>query len=93
MLMLYNSDAYAVVRFDRETEQGEPSASTAQAAAPRGFEIIDKRSRKEIFVSGELATSFQQGAEKLSESNPSPEQWDDYIAGFTTLAQQPLVMH
>lgn len=92
MLMLYNSDAYAVVRFDRETDEREPAAP-AQPSAPRGFEIVDKRSRKEIFISGALAASFQQGAEKLSESNPTPEQWDDYIAGFTTLAQQPLVMH
>lgn len=92
MLMLYNSDAYAVVRFDREPAEGAAPGGSG-SAVPRGFEIVDKRSRKEIFLSGLLAASFQQGAEKLSASNPTPEQWDDYIEGFTALAQQPLVMH
>jgi hypothetical protein len=87
--MLYNSDAYAVVRFDLEP----PPGSQAPAAGPTGFEIVDKLSRKEIFLSGVMAQSFQKGAETLSESDPTPEQWDDYIAGYTTLGQQPLVMH
>ena len=89
MFMLYNSDAYAVVRFDLEP----PPGSQAPADGPTGFEIVDKLSRKEIFLSGALAQSFQKGAQTLSESNPTPEQWDDYIAGYTTLAQQPLVIH
>jgi Protein of unknown function (DUF3567) len=103
MLMLYNSDAFAVVRFDHEGAS-DNAASPAVEGAPagasepiggvlRGFEIVDKRSRKEIFLSGLLAQSFQQGAQALSETNPTPEQWDDYIEGFTALAQQPLVMH
>lgn len=99
MHMLYNSDAFAVVRFDHEgaiavgTATPETASGAAPAPALRGFEIVDKRSRKEIFLSGVLAQSFQQGAQALSETNPTPEQWDDYIEGFTALAQQPLVMH
>lgn len=89
MHMLYNSDAYAVVRFDLEPR----ASSEGQSTMPSGFEIVDKLSRKEIFLSGALAQSFQKGAETLSETNPTPEQWDEYIAGFTTLAQQPLVLH
>lgn len=101
MHMLYNSDAFAVVRFDHEGQGAVTATSVAtehtDGAAPalalRGYEIVDKRSRKEIFLSGLLAQSFQQGAQALSETNPTPEQWDDYIEGFTALAQQPLVMH
>jgi hypothetical protein len=87
MMMLYDSEAYAVLRF--ELEPGETGATSRRG----GFDIVDKRMRREIFLSGELAHSFQQGAQALSASNPDPEQWDEYIARFTELGQQPLVMH
>ena len=90
MMMLYNSDAYTVVRFDLVPEADEATPARPQTG---GFEIVDKRGRKEIFLSGLLAQSFQQRAEALSETNPTPEQWDDFIAGFAELAPQPLVMH
>jgi hypothetical protein len=86
MQMLYNSDAFVVVGF-------ELPAAADQPLQQGGFEIVDKVSRKEIFLSGLLAETFEQGARALSERNPSPDQWDDYISGFTTLAQQPVVMH
>jgi hypothetical protein len=86
MLMLYNSDQFAVVQFDAE--------STGEATAARGgYEIVDKFARKEIFLEGALAAQFKAGVDKLIESSPSEEELDAFIARYGAMAQQPLVLH
>ena len=89
MHMLYNSDSFVVVRFD------VPAREDAAPTPPRGgYEIVDKLARKEIFIEGALAERFKQGVEALVEQGtPNEESIDDYIAGFTASAQQPLVLH
>jgi Protein of unknown function (DUF3567) len=89
MQMLYNSDSFVVVRFD-------VPADDSQTGAPGrgGYEIVDKQARKEIFIEGALAESFKLGVQALMQSHPADEEaFDDYIAGYTLLAQQPLVLH
>ncbi len=103
MQMLYNSDSFVVVQFDFE-----PAASRADALAPAnpanaaaqnqaaigGFEIVDKIGRKEIFIQGAVAEAFKLGVQALTEQGPATEETiDDYLAGYTALAQQPLVLH
>ena len=89
MQTLYNSASYTVVAFEMPATQGFD-----QAANPRGgFEIVDKFSRKGIFIQGAVADSFQQGVEALVASGPDEEALDDYIAGYTLLAQQPVLLH
>jgi Protein of unknown function (DUF3567) len=89
MQMLYNSDSFVVVRFD------VPAREDAAPAPQRGgYEIVDKLARKEIFIEGALAERFKQGVEALVEQGtPNEESIDEYIAGFTASAQQPLVLH
>jgi hypothetical protein len=88
MLMLYNSDNFAVVQFEVERAEGEPAAP-----ARGGYEIVDKMSRKEIFIEGVLAEQFKAGVQALMETQPSEEELDEYIGRFGALAQQPLVLH
>ena len=93
MHMLYNSDSFVVVRFDLPPR---PQAElTAQTPAPTtgGYEIVDKFARKEIFIVGAVAQRFQQGVQALVEGGPSEEKLDDFISGFTALAQQPVALH
>jgi hypothetical protein len=91
MQMLYNSDSYVVVQFD------VPAAESAPTAPQRGgFEIVDKFARKEIFIEGALAERFQRGVQDLVEQaagGVTPEALDDYIAGFTEMAQTRLTLH
>lgn len=96
MHMLYNSDSFTVVRI--EVPQAAPAAADgapAPDAAPRGgYEIVDKAARREIFIEGALAERFQAGVRQLVEAGTASEEtFDDYIAGFAGLAQQPLVLH
>ncbi len=88
MQLLYNSDSFAVLQL----EFGQPDA--AQAEPKRGgFEIVDKFARKGIFIEGATAQSFRDGVQALIDTGPTEEAMDDYIAGYTVLAQQPVVLH
>ena len=96
MQMLYNSDSFAVVQFDVEGHPVAGSVATAPGDEPLshgGFEIVDKFARKEIFLQGAMAESFKEGVQALIETQPSEEEIDDYIERFTSLMQQPLVLH
>lgn len=95
MHMLYNSDSYVVVRFDlssAEDATGATAGATGQGQRG-GFEIVDKFARKEIFIQGELAQSFQDGVQALIQNDPSEEEMDAFIARYAELMQTPLVMH
>ncbi len=88
MLMLYNSDSFAVVQFDL----GDAGAADA---TPRrgGYEIVDKFARKEIFLDGAAALQFKAAVDALVQTGPSEEELDELIGRYTSLAQQPLVLH
>ena len=96
MLMLYNSDNFAVVQFDLPGDSAavamEP-AGNDPALTRGGYEIVDKFARKEIFLEGAMAESFKVGVEALIQTSPSEDELDDYIARFTQLAQNPVVLH
>ena len=88
MNMLYNSESYVVVQFELPAEAGGADPRTRG-----GYEIVDKFARKEIFLEGALAESFKRGVQALIETSPSVEELDDYIGRFTSLMQQPLLLH
>jgi hypothetical protein len=88
MQLLYNSDSFAVL----QVEFGQPDEPAA-AATRGGYEIVDKFARKGIFLEGEVARCFKDGVQALIDAGPSEEALDDYIAGYTELAQQPMVVH
>ena len=85
MLMLYNSDHFAVVQF--ATDEG------VSTPARGGYEIVDKFARKEIFLEGVLAEQFRAGVQALVEQGPSEEELDEFIGRYGAMAQQPVVLH
>jgi hypothetical protein len=89
MQMLYNSDSFAVLEIDVNMPEVEGVPATSRG----GFEIVDKFARKGIFIEGAVAQSFKDGVQALIETGPSQEALDEYIAAYTTLAQQPVHLH
>ena len=95
MLMLYNSENFAVVQIDVQGG-AEAQAAGRDRARPNsrgGFEIVDKFARKEIFLQGALADSFKQGVDALIQTEPTGEEMDAYLERFAALMQQPLSLH
>lgn len=94
MHMLYNSDNFAVVQIDVPlTEHPEAPGTTADVPTRGGYEIVDKQARREVFLDGVMAEHFRAGVEDLIRSSPSSDDIDDYLAGFSVLARQPVVLH
>jgi hypothetical protein len=107
MNTLYHSERFAVVQFEFAAPPAaltraapEKAVQDALANPPQdaplergGFEIVDKFARKEIFLEGALAEQFRQGVEALIRSSPSEDDIDEFIGGYTVLAQQPVILH
>lgn len=97
MHMLYNSDSFAVVQFDPpagvDDEAAKPHVTPVHDTGRGGYEIVDKLARKEIYIQGALAQRFERGVQDLVRQEHTPEELDDYIAGFTALAQYPVTLH
>ncbi|WP_457389701.1 BTH_I0359 family protein [Roseateles sp. P5_E1] len=93
MHMLYNSDSFIVVQFDVPHTELQAVESGPQLNRG-GFEIVDKFARKEIFIEGALAESFQQGVQALiDDGEPSEDELDAFIERYAVMGQQPVVMH
>jgi Protein of unknown function (DUF3567) len=94
MQMLYNSDSYAVVLFDvAAVAAPDAPVSDGEPLSHGGYEIVDKFARKETFLQGAMAETFKEGVEALIQTQPSEEEIDDYIERFTSLMQQPVILH
>ena len=103
MNMLYDSDSFVVVHMEPGTGDGEVDASGAQpakAAGPalpvlerHGFEIVDKRSGKEVYLDGSWAELFQRHISAWRANTPTQEEVEDTLDRYAELAQNPVVMH
>lgn len=90
MQMLYDSDAYVVVHMQaNEAREGEPAPRLAR----HGFEIVDKRANKEVYLDGMWAEAFQRQITAWQANTPTQEEVEETLGGYAELAQNPLVMH
>ena len=58
-----------------------------------GFEIVDKRSGKEVYLDGSWAEMFQQHIQAWQQNTPTQEEVEDTLESYATLAQNPVVVH
>jgi hypothetical protein len=61
--------------------------------ARHGFEIVDKRSGKEVYLDGSWAELFQQQITAWQSKMPTQEEVEETLERYTQLAQNPVVMH
>jgi hypothetical protein len=94
MHMLYDSDSFAVVHILANAPMDGESPKRPVPQIPRhGFEIVDKRSGKEVYLDGSWAEMFQTQIQAWQQSTPSQEEVEDTLEGYACLAQMPVVMH
>ena len=99
MQMLYDSESFAVLHLRPDMEADAPAgkakAETEQAhQLPRhGFEIVDKRSGKEVYLDGSWAELFQQVILEWQRESPSQEEVEDTLERYAGLAQNPVLVH
>lgn len=103
MQTLYDSDTYSVthmlanaVAADAATATGSKMADASPVKptlARHGFEIIDKRAGKEVYLDGSWAELFQQHISAWQENTPTQEEVEDTLERYAELAQNPVVVH
>ncbi|MBK6866849.1 MAG: DUF3567 domain-containing protein [Burkholderiales bacterium] len=93
MNTLYDSDSFAVVHLRPDVPHGTEVPAGTPALARHGFEIVDKRSGKEVYLDGLWAELFQQRIAAWQENTPTQEEVEDTLEGYAELAQNPIVVH
>ncbi len=93
MNMLYDSETFVVVHMHANAEpDGAPAPATPQLAR-HGFEIVDKRSGKEVYLDGSWAELFQQQITAWQINVPTQEEVEDTLEQYAGLAQNPVIVH
>ena len=99
MHTLYDSDTYSVTHMLANAAQDDDDARAADAAptgpqlARHGFEIVDKRLNKKVYLDGSWAELFQQRIAAWQQNTPTQEEVEDTLEGYAELAQNPVVVH
>ena len=94
MQMLYDSDSFAVVHILANAPvDGEAERLDGPQIPRHGFEIVDKRSGKEVYLDGSWAEMFQQQIQAWQQHTPTQEEVEDTLEGYSGLAQQPVLVH
>ena len=82
------------IQANAESADASASAVPAQLQLMRnGFEIVDKRSGKEVYLDGSWAELFQQRLDGWQQRTPTEEEIEDILESYAELAQMPVVMH
>ena len=99
MHMLYDSESFVVVHMlpDAVEKKGTPVLNDTAPAAPQlarhGFEIVDKRSGKEVYLDGSWAEMFQEQILAWQRDTTTQEEVEDALDRYAGLAQNPVVVH
>ena len=90
MNMLYDSESFVVVHLQAdETADG----TAAPGLGWHGFEIVDKRSNKEVYLGGSWAEAFHRQILAWQQNTPTQDEVEATLEGYSGLAQNPLILH
>jgi hypothetical protein len=94
MHMLYDSESFCVNHMTSTFEEPLEESEVARPALIRhGFEIVDKRSGKEVYLDGSWAELFQQHILDWQRQTPTQEEVEDTLEKYAELAQTPVSIH
>jgi hypothetical protein len=99
MHTLYDSETYSVTHMLANAdsivvdEQESAAAPVAPMLARHGFEIVDKRSGKEVYLDGSWAELFQQRIAAWQNNMPTQEEVEDTLEQYAELAHTPVAIH
>ena len=102
MHTLYDSESFSVTHMlanavavdlpQEEQKDGEQALLVPQLAR-HGFEIIDKRSGKEVYLDGSWAELFQQHISAWQLKTPTQQEVEETLEQYAELAQNPVLVH
>ena len=93
MQMLYDSESFVVVQIHANAPDEAAPAPTVPQLARNGFEIVDKRSGKEVYLDGSWAEMFQQRLSAWEKNAPTQQEIEDTLESYSGLANTPISLH
>lgn len=93
MHMLYDSESFVVVHMQADAPADDAPPPVMPSLARHGFEIVDKRSGKEVYLDGSWAELFQVHLSDWQARTPSQEEVEATLERYAELAQNPVLMH
>lgn len=102
MHTLYDSDTYSVTHMLANAVAADVPADTLQEGqqvlivprlARHGFEIVNKRTGKEVYLDGSWAELFQQHISAWQLKTPTQDEVEETLERYAELAQNPVVLH
>jgi hypothetical protein len=103
MNTLYDSETYSVThmlanlatdaRHPTGASKSEQGAQMLPMLMRHGFEIVDKRAGKEVYLDGSWAELFQQHIVAWQVNTPTQEEVEDTLERYAELAQNPVIVH
>lgn len=107
MQAIYMSDSFVVVQMQSAVQQAVQQAADApvvsnQAAQATGthpaltrlgFEIVDRRHGREVYLDGAWAELFAQQLQAWQRQSPTQEEVEDTLDRYAALAHTPIALH
>ena len=103
MHTLYDSETFSVTHMLANAElegfqlpeisDSDTQVHAVPVLARHGFEIVDKRSGKEVYLDGSWAELFQQHIMAWQVNTPTQEEVEDTLEQYSGLAQNPVMVH
>ena len=92
MHTLYDSETFSVTHMLANAVEGDDVAPTppVPTLARHGFEIVDKRANKEVYLDGSWAELFQQHISAWQLNTPTQEEVEDTLERYAELGQNPV---
>ena len=93
MQLLYDSESFVVVQIHANAPEESAPRPAVPELARHGFEIVDKRSGKEVYLDGSWAEMFQQRLSAWARDTPTQEEVEDMLEGYSGLATTTVALH
>ncbi|KKW68868.1 hypothetical protein AAV94_02770 [Lampropedia cohaerens] len=95
MNTLYDSEAFSVVHMQQDVPHAHADSAVqgVHALVRHGFEIVDKRSGREVYLDGSWAEVFHAQIQEWQRNTPTQEEVEDTLDSYTGLAQHPVLIH
>ena len=93
MQLLYDSESFVVVQIHANAPYESAPRPVAPELARNGFEIVDKRSGKEVYLDGSWAEMFQQRLLAWQKVTPTQDEVENMLEGYSGLATTPVSLH
>ena len=93
MQMLYDSESFAVMHMQPDAQDDDAPQQERPQLERHGFEIVDKRSGKEVYLDGSSAEMFQEQILAGQRDTPTQEEVEDALDRYAGLAQNPVIVH